>query len=94
MTPEGVVYVLAFDAGRPDLVPETKGIVRANVPVGGWKIEPLEGDPRKSRTTYMAEVDLKGSIPGFVIKTANKDQGYQIVKLRSVVEKYIKDHPK
>jgi len=42
----------------------------------------------------MAEVDLKGSIPGFVIKTANKDQGYQIVKLRSVVEKYIKDHPK
>jgi hypothetical protein len=42
----------------------------------------------------MAEVDLKGSIPGFFIKISSKLQGYQIVKLRSVVEKYIKDHPK
>ena len=31
--PNGTIYILAFDAGRPDLIPETKGIVRANVAV-------------------------------------------------------------
>jgi hypothetical protein len=29
--PNGTIYILAFDAGKPDLVPETKGIVRASV---------------------------------------------------------------
>jgi hypothetical protein len=33
ITPEGVIYFLAFDAGRSDLVPETKNPVRASVPV-------------------------------------------------------------
>jgi len=32
-TPEGIIYVLAFDTGRPDLVPEVKNVVRASVPV-------------------------------------------------------------
>ena len=35
---------------------------------------------------------MKGSIPGFVMTQANKDIGYQIVKLRKTVEKYLKDH--
>ena len=32
-TPEGIIYILAFDTGRPDLVPEVKNVVRASVPV-------------------------------------------------------------
>lgn len=31
--PNGTIYILAFDAGKPDLVPENKGVVRASVPV-------------------------------------------------------------
>jgi hypothetical protein len=31
--PNGNIYIMAFDAGRNDLVPETKGVVRANVAV-------------------------------------------------------------
>lgn len=31
--PNGTIYILAFDAGKPDLAPETKGIVRASVAV-------------------------------------------------------------
>lgn len=31
--PNGTIYILAFDAGKPDLVPETKGITRASVAV-------------------------------------------------------------
>ena len=33
-------------------------------------------------------MDLKGSIPGFVLTQVNKDLGYQIIKLRKVVENY------
>jgi hypothetical protein len=39
----------------------------------------------------MAELDLKGSIPDFVIKQAFKEQGAQIVKMRKVTEKCLKD---
>jgi hypothetical protein len=31
--PNGTIYILAFDAGKPDLVPENKGVVRASVAV-------------------------------------------------------------
>jgi len=91
---------MAFDAERNDLVPETKGIVRGSVSVssitklyqlGGWKLEPVEGEPNKTRCSYQVELDLKGNIPGFVIKQANKDQGYQIVLMRKVVEKFLRE---
>ena len=57
---------------------------------GGWKLEPI--DDNTTRATFSMEVDLKGSIPGWIVKQANKDQAYQIVKLRKVVNKYLKDH--
>jgi len=31
--PDGTIYVLAFDSGRNDLYPETKGVIRGSVPV-------------------------------------------------------------
>ena len=31
--PNGTIFILAFDAGKPGLIPETKGIVRASVAV-------------------------------------------------------------
>jgi hypothetical protein len=40
----------------------------------------------------LIEIDLKGNIPGFVTKQAMKDQGYQIVKMRQVVEKFLKEN--
>jgi len=52
----------------------------------------VEGEPNKTRCSYMIELDLKGNIPGFVIKQANKEQGYQIVKIRKVVEKFLQDN--
>ena len=92
MTANGTIYVLVVNAQRDDLQPETKGIVRGSVPIGGWKIEPVEGNPNQSRLTYLAELDLKGNIPGFVLKQANKDQGYQIIKMRTVIEKFYKEN--
>lgn len=55
--------------------------------MGGWKFEKI--GENQTRATYQVELDLKGSIPGFVMKQANKDQGYQIVRLRKSITKYI-----
>ena len=52
-------------------------------------MEPVEGEPNKTRCSFMVELDLKGNIPGFVIKQANKYQGYQIVLMRKSVEKFL-----
>lgn len=45
MMPDGSIYVIVLDANRDDLEPETKGVVRASVPIGGWKFEPVPGNP-------------------------------------------------
>jgi hypothetical protein len=34
--PNGTIYILAFDAGKPGLIPENKGIVRASVAVRSY----------------------------------------------------------
>jgi hypothetical protein len=60
--------------------------------MGGWRLEPVEGQPNKTRANFLIEIDLKGNIPGFVTKQAMKDQGYQIVKMRQVVEKFLKEN--
>jgi peptidyl-tRNA hydrolase len=91
-TPDGVIYAIVQDAGRNDLRPETKGIVRGYLPMGAWKLSPLPEDKNKTLCEYIAEIDLKGNMPAFIMKTAIKDQGYQICKLRKAVEVYLKDH--
>jgi hypothetical protein len=34
---------------------------------------------------------MKGQMPGFIMKAAMKDQGYQIIKLGRAVDNYLKD---
>ena len=41
--------------------------------IGGWILTPLEGNPEHTRLKYAVELDLKGSIPGFVVKKACTD---------------------
>jgi hypothetical protein len=91
LTPEGVIYALVMESGRGDLWPESKNIVRGLMPIGGWKLTPVPGEPNKTKCDYLAELHLKGSIPGFIMKAGIKDQGYQICKLRKAVECYLKD---
>jgi hypothetical protein len=91
MTPEGTIYAIVTESGLGHLVPESKNIVRGYLPMGGWKFEPLKGDSSKTLCSYIAEIDLKGQMPGFMIKMGMKDQGYQVAKLGEAVEKYLKD---
>ena len=91
MTPEGVIYAIVAESGLGHLVPESKNVVRGLLPMGGWKLAPIEGDPSRTRCDYIAEIDLKGNMPGFIMSMAIKDQGYQVVDLGKAVEKFLKD---
>lgn len=92
-TPEGTIYAIVRHANRDDMVPTEKGVTRGALPLGGWMLEPVKGDPSKTKCYYIAEIDLKGSVPGFIMKLAIKQQGRQAVKMRRCVEAYLKDHP-
>ncbi|CDW89743.1 start domain containing protein [Stylonychia lemnae] len=91
--PDGTIYALVFSIDRDDLHPPEKNSVRGWLQLGGWKLQPMAEDPSKTLCTYQTEIDMKGSIPGFVMTQANKDIGYQIVKLRKTVEKYLRENP-
>lgn len=72
-TPEGVIYIVSVDAGRSDLVPETKGVVRGALPLAGYRLEPLPGDPSRTKCDFLNECDPKGSIPSWILKGVLKD---------------------
>lgn len=71
-------------------MPATKKIIRGDCPIGGWILEPV-GD-RETKGTVMIELDLKGSLPGWVLTQANKDQGYQIQRVREAIKQFMADH--
>lgn len=73
---DGTIYALVFSIDRDELAPPTKGVVRGFLHIGGWKLQPLPEDPNRTLATYQVELDMKGSIPGFVMTQANKDMGY------------------
>lgn len=70
----GNIRIIGFSVPADDILPCEKGIVRAWVNIGGWKLEAL--DENRTKCTYLSELDLKGSLPGFVVSKGNKDQGY------------------
>ena len=74
-------------------MPETSGVTRAYMALAGFVFKPDVSDPNKTHASMMVELDLKGSIPEVVLKKALKDQGIQIVKLRSTVRKFNEKFP-
>ena len=58
--------------------PSEKGIVRADMPMGGWYIQQDQNDPNKSHLTFTSEIDFKGLVPEWVLKSAFNQQGYCI----------------
>jgi hypothetical protein len=73
LSPEGTIYAIVTESGLGHLVPESKNIVRGLLPMGGWKLEPLKEDPTRTRCEYIAEIDLKGYMPAFIMSVAIKD---------------------
>ena len=49
-----------------DDYPQTKGIVRMNVPIGGVHYQPFKDDPNKCSVVSIMECDLGGNIPYWI----------------------------
>ena len=60
---EGVIYIVCFSDEREDLVPLQPNLVRAGLPIGGWKIQHIDNQPGKIKLTYIVEMDSRGNVP-------------------------------
>ena len=67
-------------------IPQEKGYVRGELIVGGYVIRSVPDNPELSEVTYAAQVDLKGSIPAFVVNKITESQPQCVSRLRNHVE--------
>jgi hypothetical protein len=64
-------------------VPEREGIVRGEIVASGFYLKRLGG--RRTELTFMASVDMKGSLPGFVVDYVAKIQTNNVTKIREAM---------
>lgn len=67
-------------------IPDEKGHVRGHLEAGGYVVQSIAGDPKKSEVTYVAQVDLKGSLPSVVTNKIADSQPQCVATLRGLVE--------
>ena len=84
--------ILNVLSSNPDLQtkrPITKGSLRAEAPLGGWILKPDKEDPNLTHCTLLMELDFAGYIPDFAIRTAFRESGYTIAKVRKTMPKFL-----
>lgn len=67
-------------------VPEEKGFVRGTVISGGYVIKDCPGQPGMSHVTYLTQVDLKGSVPTFLVNKICESQPQCVNRFRALAE--------
>ena len=66
-------------------IPELKGCVRGDVLAGGYCIKDVPGNPNAALVTYVTQVDLKGSVPAFVVNKIIESQPQCVKQLEKLV---------
>jgi Polyketide cyclase / dehydrase and lipid transport len=66
----GMVYSHRWEADNAAGPPEKRGIVRVNLCVGSWLLEP--SGPDTTRATYVVYTDSGGMIPKFIKETGSQ----------------------
>ena len=91
VTEQGYLVVLACSK-ELDAVPERRGIVRAEVAIGGWVMRPL---PRNAGVdcSYMVETDLKGTLPSSIKAMVAENQPLLVAAVRKEMDDYGDDSP-
>jgi len=88
----GTIYCNSWKAAN-DLGPaEVKGVTRVKVTEGSWLLEPLPGG--KTRATYTIFSDSGGSLPAWVLNSANKTaipKLFEAVRKQAKLDKYQKN---
>jgi hypothetical protein len=77
--------IVAKSVLHPDCPPD-KGYVRGEIDIGGYVLTPVDGNTR-TQITSVTKLDLKGSIPGFVMAKVMQEQPLTIDKMRTVIMK-------
>eukprot|EP00920_Eleutheroschizon_duboscqi_P009862 GHVT01023002.1.p1 GENE.GHVT01023002.1~~GHVT01023002.1.p1 ORF type:complete len:834 (+),score=207.12 GHVT01023002.1:410-2911(+) len=89
---EGVVKMLLRSAAHPN-VPEKAGVVRAETLISGYMMRRMPDDPGSTNLFILAQTDVKGLIPKWVVNTAasRAPMGW-VDSLRRACESYMKKH--
>ena len=87
-----IIITTSSNLDLNDSIPVPKGIVRGNSPIGGYIIKPKNEDRTESHVKLLLELNFGGNIPDFAVKTAFRDQGYILDKLRKIMPEYYKKY--
>jgi hypothetical protein len=90
---DGTVVVAVTSFNCDFKFPEQDGATRGEIAVGGALLEPSKDDPNKTYAYVMQELDLKTSLPAYILRSAFRDQGMQIERLRQVLPKWKEKFP-
>lgn len=76
-----------------DPVVRSTDYVRANIPFGGWVFKP-SADGLSCKATYLMEIDVCGSLPGYIVKKVTAVQGMLVKTVRDFMfRKYGRGKP-
>jgi len=81
---DGRYLVLATSINHPGVVQDS-GVVRGILYVGCWIIAPVEGNSNAASVTRIIQLDVKGSIPAFVINMTRSKAGLSFLKLEEIL---------
>lgn len=65
-------------------IPEVKGIVRAELVIGGWLVTPKPNN-EGCHVIYIIQTDLKGSIPTRVVNSVSQQQPLLIASIKNFI---------
>eukprot|EP00750_Incisomonas_marina_P016665 INCI19267.2.p1 GENE.INCI19267.2~~INCI19267.2.p1 ORF type:complete len:683 (-),score=140.23 INCI19267.2:559-2607(-) len=73
---DGIWWTPTFSVEVPDIIPEDQehGRIRAELFTAGYRIEPFGPAGQQARVTFLVHCDMKGKIPGMMIKILVKAQ--------------------
>ena len=71
-----------------DDVPEVKKVVRGELIIGGWILDPDPEDEDKCYAYYIVQGDPKGSIPKWVVNMGAKSQGFIPYNINKAMHKH------
>ena len=90
---DGTLLVVAYSEPHAGM-PEQKGVVRAQLHIGGWVVKPSGGVAGEAAggcdCTYLMLADLKGTVPDWLTKQVFSTQGAVVTKLKAALDKRFK----
>lgn len=96
-TKNGTILAVAYAEERLDLCPTVSGLVRGELVIAGYVIEPIhgvgDGGAVRTKVTYVVKTDIKGSVPGWIMKIKSKEQPMQLLEMKNMLDEEANAYP-